>query len=79
MPRLDESGEALLHAGQETKERVKGVWGEFVDFLFSDNVLAVAVGLMYNPPSPAATATRAVDLPVRELLLTCIQNRISFH
>ena len=46
MPRLDDGGEALLHAGQDAKERVKRVWDDFTDFIFSDNVLEVAVGLM---------------------------------
>ena len=42
MPRLSDSGEPLVHA----KERVKAVWDDFTDFLLSDNVLEVAVGLM---------------------------------
>lgn len=43
MPRLDDNREGLLHVG---KERVKRVWDDFTDFIFSDNVLEVAVGLM---------------------------------
>lgn len=51
MPRLDDSGEALLHAGRDAKGRVKRVWDDFTDFLLSDNVLEVAVGLMYELPT----------------------------
>lgn len=50
MPRLDDSGEAFLHAGRDAKGRVKRVWDDFTDFLLSDNVLEVAVGLMYELP-----------------------------
>lgn len=64
MPRLDDSGEALLHAGENAKGRVKRVWDDFTDFLLSDNVLEVAVGLVYefpirDPVAPVPThATR---------------------
>ena len=46
MPRLDDSGESLLHAGQKAKRSVKRVWDDFTDYVFSDNVLEVAVGLV---------------------------------
>lgn len=47
MPRLDESREALLHAGHDVGERVYRAWDGFCDFVLRDNVLEVAVGLMY--------------------------------
>lgn len=47
MPRLDDGGESFLHAGSDASKRVKRVWDDFTDFLLSDNVLEVAVGLMY--------------------------------
>ena len=46
MPRLDDSGESLLHVGQKAEGNVKRVWDDFTDFVFSDNVLEVAVGLV---------------------------------
>ena len=49
MPRLDESGEALLHAGEDAGKRVRKAWDGFVDFALRDNVLEVAVGLMSVP------------------------------
>ena len=49
MPRLDDSREALLHAGQGIQKRAKRAWDGFSDFALRDNVLEVAVGLMYNP------------------------------
>jgi len=63
MPRLDDSGEALLHAGKDAKGRVKRVWDDFTDFLLSDNVLEVAVGLMYGFP----TKDSMVPFPRRPL------------
>ena len=46
MPRLDDSGEALLHAGQDASKRARKAWDGFADFALRDNVLEVAVGLM---------------------------------
>lgn len=46
MPRLDDGGEALLSAGTDASRKAKRVWEDFADFLLSDNVLEVAVGLM---------------------------------
>jgi hypothetical protein len=46
MPRLDESTEQLLQVGHDVERRARRVWGGFMDFAFSDNVLDVAVGLM---------------------------------
>ena len=44
MPRLDDSTEALLESGER---RAKRVWEDFTEFALRDNVLEVAVGLMY--------------------------------
>ena len=44
MPRLEDGPGPLLG---EARERVASAWDGFVDFVFSDNVLEVAVGLMY--------------------------------
>ena len=49
MPRLDDSEEALLHAGRDAKNRAQRAWDGFSDFALRDNVLEVAVGLMYYP------------------------------
>lgn len=67
MPRLDDSGEALLHAGSDASKRVKRVWDDFTDFLLSDNVLEVAVGLII-----AAAFTRVVNSFISDLLLPII-------
>ena len=52
MPRLDDAEEALLDAGHSARDKVKGVWEGFSDFALRDNVLEVAVGLMYAAPFP---------------------------
>lgn len=54
MPRLEDSGEALLRVGHLAKDRFKRAWDEFCDFAMRDNVLEVAVGLMYCASSPLA-------------------------
>lgn len=46
MPRLDDSTEALLRAGQTAQNSVKRVWDGFLNFAVRDNVLEVALGLM---------------------------------
>jgi large conductance mechanosensitive channel len=46
MPRLDDSTEALLRAGQSAQSTVKRAWDGFVNFAVRDNVLEVALGLM---------------------------------
>lgn len=48
MPRLDDSSTALLHAGENAGKRVRRAWDGFCDFALRDNVLEVAVGLMYG-------------------------------
>lgn len=67
MPRLDDSRDALLEAGQNAKGRVKRVWDDFTDFLLSDNVLEVAVGLIL-----AAAFTSVVKSFVSDLVLPII-------
>lgn len=47
MPQLDGASERLLHGGQEAKTRAARFWDGFRDFALQDNVLEVAVGLMY--------------------------------
>ena len=49
MPQLDDSREALLHAGEDAQKTVKRAWDGFTDFTLRDNVLEVAVGLVYVP------------------------------
>lgn len=50
MPRLGDDHERLLQTGQELNKRAKRTWDEFANFALSENVLEVAVGLMYNSP-----------------------------
>jgi len=47
MPQLDNASESLLHGGQKVKTRASRFWHGFADFALQDNVLEVAVGLMY--------------------------------
>lgn len=47
MPRLDGAQERLYHGSQEAGHRVASAWEGFTDWVFSDNVLEVAIGLMY--------------------------------
>jgi large conductance mechanosensitive channel len=44
---LDDAGEALLQGEQEVEKRARRFWSGFSDFALQDNVLEVAVGLMY--------------------------------
>ena len=48
MPQLDDSGEALLNAGRSAHNRAKEAWEGLSDFALRDNVLEIAVGLMYG-------------------------------
>lgn len=51
MPRLDEQTSSLLYGAER---HVRRVWNGFVDFALRENVLEVALGLMYclgNSPS----------------------------
>ena len=47
---LDESTDALLRTGQKAQEQVRHAWDGFVNFAARDNVLEVALGLMYALP-----------------------------
>ena len=47
MPRLEDGQEALLGAEGDVRKRAKREWDSFTDFALRDNVLEVAVGLMY--------------------------------
>ena len=47
MPRLEEGQETLMRAGEDARKRAKGEWDRFSNFALRDNVLEVAVGLMY--------------------------------
>ena len=50
MPQLDDASDRLLHEGQKVKTRASRLWNGFADFALQDNVLEVAVGLMYVYP-----------------------------
>ena len=45
---LEEGRESLVRAGEDVRRRVHHSWDGFIDFAFSDNVLEVAIGLMYD-------------------------------
>lgn len=47
MPQLDDTREGLLQGGRKAKTRASRFWTGFADFALQDNVLEVAVGLMY--------------------------------
>ena len=49
MPQEEDGGsrESLLHAGQQVSRKISRVWDNFTEFALRDNVLEVAVGLMY--------------------------------
>jgi len=64
MPRLEDSEQALLNAGQGAKERVQRAWDGFSDFALRDNVLEVAVGLIL-----AAAFTTVVTSFISDILL----------
>jgi large conductance mechanosensitive channel len=52
MPRLDENTQQTLRdAEQGIKRRTAGAWDSFSNFALRDNVLEVAVGLMYKHSS----------------------------
>jgi len=48
MSQFDGSREALLQSGQQVHRTVSRAWTDFADFALRDNVLEVAVGLMYS-------------------------------
>jgi hypothetical protein len=77
--RLEDSQELLHHAGEfgeEVVERGKNLWHGFTDWALQDNILEVAVGLMFvvqlRPRSKSEFMDDAKTNPVT-------QNRCSFH
>ena len=58
MPHLDDTREALLDAGENAQKRVHRAWEGFQDFALRDNVLEVAVGLMYWHSAPFSGQTQ---------------------
>lgn len=46
MPRLEDADERLLRAGNKAKSSAGRFWDGFADFVFNDNVLEVACGLI---------------------------------
>ncbi|MCJ1403954.1 hypothetical protein MMC11_007177 [Xylographa trunciseda] len=64
MPRLEDTEQALLDAGQGAKERAQRAWDGFSDFALRDNVLEVAVGLII-----AAAFTTVVTSFISDILL----------
>ena len=46
MPQLGEHSEPLLRAGKQARSTARRFWDGFSDFIFQDNVLEVAVGLI---------------------------------
>ena len=57
MPQLGDGRETLLEAGRNVNKHAKDAWDGFSDFALRDNVLEVAVGLMYGLPSPSPPFT----------------------
>lgn len=45
---LEDSRDTLRHLSSDVTDRVRHAWDGFVDFAMRDNVLEVAIGLMYN-------------------------------
>lgn len=55
MPRLDDNtGQLLRDAEQGVRKKTSGAWDSFSNFALRDNVLEVAVGLMYESSSMGA-------------------------
>jgi len=51
MPRLDDSTQQYLSDAENgVRSRASSAWDSFTNFALRDNVLEVAVGLMYLPP-----------------------------
>jgi large conductance mechanosensitive channel len=44
---LEDGRDALLVISSDATDRLRHAWGGFVDFAMRDNVLEVAIGLMY--------------------------------
>ena len=54
MPTLDETRTHLLSASHKASHRASTTWSGFANFALQDNVLEVAVGLMYVDKPPEA-------------------------
>lgn len=67
MPRLDGPEDSFLHSVHNGEERVMSAWAGFIDWVFSDNVLEVAVGLIV-----AAAFTGVVNSFTSDLILPII-------
>ena len=59
MSRVEEGRESLLRSGQAVSRRAKQTWEDFTDFIFQDNVLEVALGLMSVGISSAEACSRS--------------------
>ena len=58
MPALDETRTHLLSATQKASHRASSAWSGFANFALQDNVLEVAVGLMYVNRKPSSPQRR---------------------
>lgn len=61
---LDESREALLHAGEDAYKRTRSFFEGFTDWVLQDNVLEVALGLII-----ASAFTQVVNSFVTDIIL----------
>ena len=70
MPRLDDANEQLIGTATKTEARVKRFWDGFSDFLFQDNILEVAVGLIIAAAFTAVVKSFVSDIisPILSLL-----------
>jgi large conductance mechanosensitive channel len=64
---LESERDALLESGRGAAHKVKGVWDDFTDWVFRDNVLEVALGLVI-----ASAFTSVVNSFVSDLMLPII-------
>lgn len=77
MPRLDGAQESLYHGSQEAAHRARSAWEGFTDWVFSDNVLEVAIGLMYVCLQHFEIVMRTAR--ILRTALTLLQHRSSLH
>lgn len=62
MPQLTDHTISLLRLGHGAQTHVRRAWEGFVNFAARDNVLEVALGLMYLPPLPSLPPLPPVPL-----------------
>lgn len=67
MPRLDGPEDSLLQTPHDAAQRAKSAWAGFIDYIFSDNVLEVAIGLTI-----AAAFTAVVNSFTSDIILPII-------